>query len=189
MTEPMQARRGVRYPVAIRLLHWVRALLILGLIATGWFMTGRAEDDAMAATLYPNHKQFGVFVWLVALVHLTLRWHYRAILPHAPQSLKGWEKWLSHGIHRLIIALTFLTPLLGYSMSTSLPQGDGVPFFFLPHLPEFLPKSEAAFSAFQALHKYSAYLLLSCIVLHIAGTVKHRLEDRNGETDVLPRML
>lgn len=135
MTEPMQARRGVRYPVAIRLLHWVRALLILGLIATGWLMTGRAEDDAMAATLYPNHKQFGVFVWLVALVHLTLRWHYRAILPHAPQSLKGWEKWLSHGIHRLIIALTFLTPLLGYSMSTSLPQGDGVPFFFLPHLP------------------------------------------------------
>lgn len=78
---------------------------------------------------------------------------------------------------------------MGYSMSTSLHEGDGVPFFFLPHLPDFLPKSDAAFSMFQALHKYSAYLLLICIILHIAGTLKHRLEDRHGETDVLPRML
>ncbi|MCM2292502.1 cytochrome b [Allorhizobium sp. BGMRC 0089] len=189
MIETLQAGTRIRYPLSMRVLHWLRAILILGLIASGWFMTGRAEDDPTATIFYPNHKQFGVLAWLLALVHLTLRFHLRAVLPHPPQSLKPWEKWLSHSIHRVIMALTVLTPMLGYAMSTSLPDGDGVPFFVRPRLPEFLPKSDAAFSVFQALHQYSAYLLLACILLHVAGTVKHRFEDRNGETDVLPRML
>ncbi|MQT11466.1 cytochrome b [Segnochrobactrum spirostomi] len=189
MTATPTTHRAIKYPAAIRMLHWIRAVLILGLIACGWFMTGRAEDSPLAAVLYPNHKQFGVLVWLLAVVHLALRRHYRAVLPHEPKSLKPWEKWLSHIIHRLIIAMTLLTPMLGYAMSSSLPDGDGVPFFFLSRVPEILPKSETAFSVFQTLHEYSAYLLLGLIVLHVAGALKHRLEDRNGETDVLPRML
>ncbi|KGF68307.1 cytochrome B561 [Hoeflea sp. BAL378] len=189
MTEVFRLRRSVKYPASIRILHWLRAVLVLGLIAAGWYMTGRDEFDPTAGILYPNHKQFGMLVWLVALVHLTLRWRHHAVLPHPPAALKAWEKRLSHGTHWLIIALTLLTPLLGYAMSSSIPDGDGVPFFFIPHVPEILPKSDAAFAVFQALHMYSAYLLLACIVLHVAGTIKHRLEDKGGETDVLPRML
>lgn len=189
MTNTLSRHRGIKYPLLIRALHWLRAVLVLGLIMSGWFMTGRAEDDATAALLYPNHKQFGVLVWLLALVHLTLRWYYHAVLPQASGALKPWERLLSYGTHRLIVALTLLTPLLGYAMSSSIPDGDGVPFFFLSHVPEILPKSDTAFSVFQALHGYSAYLLLTCIVLHIAGALKHRLLDRGGETDVLRRML
>lgn len=189
MTETFRSRHSVKYPVSIRVLHWLRAILILGLIACGWYMTGRDENDTTAGFLYPNHKQFGILVWLLALVHLTLRWRHRADLPHAPEGLKPWEKWLSHGTHRLIIALTLLTPLLGYAMSSSLTEGDGVPFFFLSHVPEILPKNDTAFAVFQLLHSYCAYLLLACVGLHIAGAVKHRLQDRGGETDVLPGML
>lgn len=189
MTATFPGRPGVKYPVSMRILHWLRAVLILGLIACGWYMTGRAEDDPTAGILYPNHKQFGVLAWLLALVQLTLRWRYSATLPHAPEALKRWEKWLSHGCHRLLIALTLITPMLGYAMSSSITDGDGVPFFFLSHVPEILPKSDDAFAVFQALHGYSAYLLLAVIALHMAGTLKHRLQDKGGETDVLPRML
>jgi len=52
-----------------------------------------------------------------------------------------------------------------------------------------LPKNDDAFEIFEALHAYSAYFLLALIVLHIAGALKHRLQDKGGETDVLPRML
>ncbi|MFA6155160.1 cytochrome b [Mesorhizobium sp.] len=189
MSEPFRRGRGVKYPVPIRILHWLRAVLILGLIACGWYMAGRAEDDPTAGILYPNHKQFGILVWLLALVHLTLRWRYHALLPHAPETLKPWETRLSQAIHWLVIALTLLTPLLGYAMSSSVIDGDGVPFFFLSHVPEFLPKNDTAFALFQTLHRYCAYFLLACVVLHIAGAVKHRLQDKGGETDVLPRML
>lgn len=189
MTETFRRNRGVKYPLSIRILHWLRAVLILGLIACGWYMTGRTENDPIAGILYPNHKQFGILVWLLALLHLTLRWHYHAVLPHAPVSLKPWEKWLSHGIHRLLIVLTLLTPLMGYAMSSSFTQSDGVPFFFLSHVPEILPKNDTAFRVFQTLHEYGAYLLLACVVLHVAGAMKHRLQDKGGDTDVLPRML
>lgn len=177
-----------KYPASIRILHWIRAALILGLLATGLYMTGRPDDDPTAGILYPNHKQFGVLVWLVAVVHLTLRWRYRSVLPRMPETLKPWEKRLSQATHHLLMALTLLTPLLGYAMSSSIPDGDGVPFFSIAQVPELLPKSFDTFLVFQALHKYSAYVLLACIVLHIVGTLKHRLDDRGGETDVLRRM-
>jgi cytochrome b561 len=179
-----------KYPLSMRVLHWLRAVLILALIASGWYMT-RLTDAEMdtAMFLYPNHKQFGVLVWLLAIVHLSLRWHYKMVMPGMPTALKGWEKVLSHTIHKLIIALTVLIPMMGYSMSSSYSESDGVPFFFIKHIPEILPKNDNVFVVFQALHEYGAYLLLACIFFHVAGAIKHRIEDKNGPTDVLPRML
>lgn len=181
---------GLKYPLSMRLLHWARAVIILGLIWSGWYMTSLPETTPMETfdLFYPNHKQFGVLIWLLALVHITIRWRNRAILPQTPAGLSGWEKTLSHLVHRLIIGLTLLVPLLGYSMSSSFTQSDGVPFFFV-ELPELLPKNDDAFAIFDALHKYSAYILLGLIALHVAGALKHRLQDKGGETDVLPRML
>lgn len=187
----ISAGEDMKYPLSMRLLHWLRAMLILGQIWSGWYMTGL--PDSMPAEkfglLYPNHKQFGVLIWLLAIVHLTIRWRNRHCLPQTPSGLAGWEKALSHAVHRLIILLTLLIPILGYSMSASYTQSDGVPFFFFGKLPELLPKNDRAFEIFDTMHKYSAYLLLGLIGLHIAGSLKHRLLDRGGETDVLSRML
>jgi len=183
--------RLVKYPLGLRILHWVRAVLILGLIWSGWTMTGLPEVTPMETFdfFYHNHKQFGVLVWLLAVVHLVIRWRWRTLLPQTPDGLRPWEKALSHIVHRLIMLLTILIPLFGYSMSSSFTQSDGVPFFFVGELPELLPKNDNAFEVFAALHEYSAYTLLALIVLHVAGAVKHRLADKGGETDVLPRML
>lgn len=180
-----------KYPVSMRILHWTRAVIILGLIWSGWTMTGLPETTPLPTfdLFYSNHKQFGVLIWLLAIVHLVIRWRSRAVLPQTPEALSGWEKTLSHVTHRLIMLLTFLVPLLGYSMSSSFTQSDGVPFFFFGHLPELLPKNDAAFEVFDLLHEYSAYALLGLIVLHVAGALKHRFVDRGGSTDVLPRML
>ncbi|MGG6895011.1 cytochrome b [Rhizobium sp. BR 315] len=176
-----------KYPLFMRILHWLRASLVLGLIGSGLYMTGLPEGN-VAATLYPNHKQFGVLVWLLALIHLALRWWYKSSIPYPPSNLAPWEKWLSHAVHQLIIVLTLITPLLGYSLSSSFTQSDGVPFFFISQIPELLPKNDTAFAIFQMLHKYSSFALLAIILLHVAGTLKHRLLDKGGDTDVLPRM-
>ncbi|KJF73720.1 cytochrome b [Agrobacterium arsenijevicii] len=189
MSSLIKTSLAAKYPLPVRCLHWLRALLIIGLIASGWYMTSLPESDmATASFLYPNHKQFGVLVWLLALVHLALRWRYKKIMPTTPPALAPWEKMLSHAVHWMLITLTLVVPLLGYSLSSSFSQSDGVPFFFIQHLPELLPKNDAAFAVFDALHKYGAYLMLACIALHVAGSLKHRLMDRGGETDVIPRM-
>lgn len=93
MSHIINESRAVKYPLPIRCLHWVRAALIIGLIASGWYMTRLPESDmANASIFYPNHKQFGVLVWLLALVHLALRWRYRQIMPSAPSALAPWER-------------------------------------------------------------------------------------------------
>lgn len=180
-----------KYPTSMRLLHWTRAVLIFGLIISGWYMTGLPEETTPTETFgffYGNHKQFGVLTWLLALAHIAIRWKNRNTLPHTPESLTRIEKILSHVVHRLIMILVFAVPTLGYLMSATFSQSAGVPFFFFGHLPEFLPKNDNAFEWFNALHMYSAYALLALIILHVAGGIKHRLEDKNGETDVLPRI-
>lgn len=182
--------KAVKYPLPIRCLHWVRACLIIGLIASGWYMTRLPESDmATASILYPNHKQFGVLVWLIAIVHLALRSLYAKSMPSAPSTLAPWERILSHAVHKLLILLTLLVPLLGYSLSSSFSQSDGVPFFFISHLPELLPKNDSAFAVFQTLHRYGAYAILVLIGLHVLGALKHRLMDKGGPSDVLTRMV
>lgn len=82
-----------KYPAALRILHWVRALLILGLIAAGWTMT--VLDEAVAARfnlLYPWHKSFGVLVLLIVLAQLAIRAMSR--LP-GPAPLPAQERLLS----------------------------------------------------------------------------------------------
>lgn len=175
-----------KYPAALRILHWLRALLTVGLIAAGWTMT--AFDEAVTARfslLYPWHKSFGVLVFLIVLAQLAIRAMSR--LP-GPAPLPARERLLSQAVHLAMYALLLIAPLMGYAMSSSYTESDGV-FFFGIHLPELLPKDDDRFRLFQFLHKTLAYSLLALITLHVAGVLKHRYFDKDRRTDVLPRII
>ncbi|MDA9530186.1 cytochrome B561 [Bradyrhizobium sp. CCBAU 25338] len=175
-----------KYPAALRILHWVRALLILGLIAAGWTMT--MLDDALTAKfnfLYPWHKSFGVLVFLIVLAQLAIRAMSR--LP-GPAPLPAQERLLSQAVHVAMYALLLVVPLMGYAMSSSYTESDGVLFFGID-LPELLPKDDDRFRLFQFLHKTLAYSLLALVTLHVAGALKHRYFDKDRRNDVFPRMI
>lgn len=175
-----------RYPHAMRALHWLRALLLLGLIALGWYMTALPDTASNKFALYPIHKQLGVSVLIITIVALIVR--TRSTRPTEPRGLSRWESALSRFTHRALLILAVVVPLMGYAMSSSYVDSDGVPFLFMM-LPELLPKSDLGFAVFQWLHRISAYALLALAVFHVIGALKHRLLDRGGETDVLGRML
>ncbi|MEE8609552.1 MAG: cytochrome b/b6 domain-containing protein [Sphingomonas aquatilis] len=176
-----------RYPPPNRLLHWIRAGLILGLIGLGWIMTTLPETIAARFDwFYPVHKEFGVLAFLISAVAIVAR--TRSILPGHPPGLAPWEARLSTVVQYARLTLAIIVPLMGYAMSSSFTQRDGVPFFAI-ELPELLAKNDRAFAVFQCLHKTLAYTLLGLIVLHIAGVLKHRFVDAGKDTDVLPRML
>ncbi|BAV64432.1 cytochrome b [Sphingobium cloacae] len=177
-----------RYPRSLRILHWIRAVLILGLIWAGWHMTSLADEvPAKYELYYPWHKSFGVLAFLVVIVQLAIRMRTPK-LPEPPETLDRYEQVLSKVVHRAMYALLVVVPLMGYSMSSTYTMSDGV-FFFGTDLPELLPKNDDWFAVFQWLHKVLAYTLLGLIALHVAGTIKHRFFDRDRASDVLPRML
>jgi cytochrome b561 len=177
-----------RYPTSLLLLHWVRALLVAGLLWAGWHMTGMNDEVASKYELYyPWHKSFGVLTFLVVLVQIALR-YMTPRLPKPLHTLTGPEQVMSNLVQRVMYGLLVIVPLMGYSMSSTYTMSDGV-FFFGVNLPELLPKNDDWFVVFQWLHKVLAYTLLVLILLHIAGALKHRFLDQDPQKDVLRRML
>ncbi|MET4897171.1 cytochrome b [Sphingomonadaceae bacterium jetA1] len=176
-----------RYSLPMRLIHWTRAPVILGLLALGWIMTSLPDTlSAKFEWMYPVHKEFGVLAFCIGIVALIVR--ARTAVPRHPAGLARWEVTLSSFVQYAMLTLALVVPLMGYAMSSSFTQSDGVPFFGI-ELPELLPKNDNAFHLFAWLHKTLAYTLLGLVVLHIAGAIKHRLLDRDRDADVLPRML
>lgn len=177
-----------RYSTSLRVLHWLRAVIVLGLLWAGWQMTGMNDEIPSKYELYyPWHKSFGVLAFLLVLTQIAVRLRTPR-LPQPLQTLAPYERLLSTLVQRAMYGLLVVVPLMGYSMSSTYTQSDGV-FFFGVDLPELLPKNDDWFVVFQALHKYLAYTLLVLIVLHVAGALKHRFLDRDPRKDVLRRML
>jgi len=183
-----EASGNMRYPRRVRWLHWTMAVIIVGMLAVGFTMV-HLIDDAVPikfAWLYPYHKSFGMLILLLALVRLVARQSAR--LPGLPRSLPPWERRLAKVAHVALYSLMILVPLMGYSLSSSFTQSDGV-YFFGVNLPELLPKNDARFAVFDRLHAIFAYTLLALIILHVLGALKHRFLDRDKDNDVLKRML
>lgn len=185
--EPTPVPDSRKYPVSMRWLHWLRAAVVIGNLTVGLVMVNLPDDlPAKFEVLYPNHKQFGLLALLLALTQLLVR--TRSRVPELPTSLAAWERSMSKFAHRAMYVLLIVVPLMGYSMSSTFTQSDGVPFFF-GQLPELLPKNDRWFEVFQLLHRIFAYALLALLVLHVAGALKHRFMDKDADADVLRRML
>lgn len=179
--------RSQRYSPAMRVLHWCRAALILGLIGLGIYMTSLPNTVAEKhGVLYPIHKEFGMLALIVVLIALLTR--ARSTIPPEPTSLARWEQALATAVHRGLMLFSVLVPVSGYCMSSSYGKGGGVPFFGLS-LPRLVPTNLGVTGIFTTLHTVFAFTLLALAILHILGALKHRFLDRDPESDVLRRML
>jgi cytochrome b561 len=163
------------------------AAIIVIMGAVGWTMT--SLDDAVPTKfdhLYPWHKSFGMLVLILVFVRLAAR--ARSSVPQLPSTLAPWERTAASAAKVALYALMIVVPCMGYAMSSSYTQSDGV-FFFGIMLPELLPKNDARFEIFQLLHRVLAYTLLALTVVHALAALKHRFIDRDKRNDVLSRML
>ena len=178
--------QAAKYPVLLRVLHWLMAAIIVGMLAAGLFMV-RMPDRVPAKfdLFYPYHKSFGLLVLLLVFVRLAVR--KSAPIPALPAGLANWEVTTSKFAHVAFYVLLFVVPLMGYALSSSYTQSDGI-VFFGALLPELLPKNDANFEIFRLCHRILAYCLLGLIVVHVAAALKHRLFDRDKDADVLSRM-
>lgn len=173
-----------QYSSPSKVLHWLSAFLIIALIAVGWWMTGLSEDNPIRGNVYNLHKALGAIT--VVLLIARLAW-FRVQPPPGPVSaLPRPLRRLNVTVKVLLYALMLVVPLSGYVMSNA--AGHPVSMFGLFSLPSLVPESRGLAGAASTLHTWSAYVLLALIGVHVAGSVKHRLTDRGGPTDVLQRM-
>lgn len=174
-----------KYTLLMRILHWLIALFILGMIAVGWYMTGLAEEDPNRDTIYALHKSFGITVLGLVIIRLLTR--FFSPIPELPRELAWWEKAITKIVHFLLYGLMLAVPISGIVMMDYL--GIFPLEWFGIEVPGFIEDNFEKFEQVNDIHEILAYTLLGLIVLHLLGSLKHRFLDKNKDTDVLKRMI
>ncbi|WP_371348152.1 cytochrome b [Ancylobacter sp. IITR112] len=172
-----------RYAPTARLLHFVVALLVIGLIPLGLYMVARGEAtgfDALTGSLYSLHKFVGFLVlWLVVLRVLV---RLRRGEPARAEPLTPFERVVSSLVHAALYLLLLVVPLLGWAGVSAYPALN---VFGLFDLPALLAPDEALAKRILGLHGLLAQLLGVLALAHIAAALYHRLIKRDG---VMARM-
>lgn len=169
-----------KYSIKIRLIHWVMAALLLGMVALGIYMSGLDNDVSYKWNLYGWHKSFGVLLLLLVTLRLVVRLSTKS--PPMPAAIApNWRKLAKLG-HVLLYTLMFAIPIAGITMS----QAGGHPIvFFGLELPVLIEKNKELGGIAHELHEILAYTLLAVVALHVAGVIKHAV---SGEYNLLSRM-
>ncbi|CTQ62562.1 cytochrome b561 [Labrenzia sp. EL_208] len=169
--------------------HWTMAVLIVGMLAFGLYMTTLPPTAAETFQLYQLHKSVGFVVLTLAVFRLG--WRLVNPSPKLPEGMHPLEKLAAHLGHAGLYALIFAMPITGWFMASASPWGIPTVLFNVqpvPHLPvpDALGTKEQAEAFFKILHKYGAFLLIALVVVHVAAALKHHFIARD---DTLKRMV
>ena len=170
-----------RYSWQAKSLHWVVALLIIGMLGPGFFLEDIPRNTPERAFYVNLHKSFGVLTG--GLVLLRWAWHATHRSPPLASHMPRWEMLAATWTHNLLYLCMFLQPLSGYLASSF--NKYGVKFFGIP-LPQWGWEDKALRSLFSEIHGAVAVVLLVLIGLHVLAALKHLLIDKD---QIFQRML
>ena len=170
-----------RYTRTAMLLHWLMAVLILGMLGLGIYMVDLPLSP-QKLKLYSYHKWAGIAVLTLALLRVLWRILHRP--PALPASQPRWQQLAAHSAHGLLYVLIFVVPLTGWMMSSAL--GFPVVWFGVLPLPDLIDKNKELGELLKLVHRYLNYSFLVLVVGHALAAIKHQWLDRDG---TLNRML
>jgi cytochrome b561 len=165
-----------------QLFHWVIVVLIITQFVLGRRADGLPQFSTARFHLLATHKSIGITI--LALAVLRLGWRLLNPVPPIPPGTPRWQELAAHVSHFLLYALIFITPVLGWLMSSA--YAVSVSWFGFVTLPNFIEPNKAAFEQLRDWHHFMAYTLGALALIHAAAGLKHHFFDRN---DVLRRML
>lgn len=144
-----------RYPLSLRLIHWLTFLLLLPMLIGGYFVIRpMASTDPLKLDALEYHMAFGVGIAVLTLIRLVLRWRM------AGPGASGVALWA----HRALYALILLMPVSGFTMVFSARLNDIV--FARTGAP--LPADMAAIPG-HFWHGATAAALVIVFALHLLG--------------------
>lgn len=173
---------ATHYGLVSKLLHWVIALLIIGLIWLGWYMVDLTYFDKWYNQSLTLHKAFGMLV--LGFAAGLFVWKLVSPSPAAVANIPRWQQLAAHAMHHVLMLLMVAIPVSGYLISTS--AGKPVPFFGLFDVPALFDKNDEVRDFAIELHFYIAYGIGFLVLGHAGAAIKHQLIDRDG---TLARMI
>jgi cytochrome b561 len=170
-----------RYTSVAISLHWLIAILLIGLIAVGKYMNELEETDHLRFELIQWHKSFGILVLLLIIFRIGWRIFHKP--PRLSSKMPRWEKFAASSTHVFLYLLMLIIPISGWVMVSASPLNLTTELFGAvtwPHLPleaadgfSASDRETIAGVSHQAHHLLANGLLL-LVLLHIAAALRHQ---------------
>lgn len=172
-----------RFGTVSMTLHWVMAVVMIGLLGLGLYMEDLPREAPGRNTLYSLHKSFGVVVLI--LVAIRIPWTLFSRPPGPLPLFQAWEVYAAKAVKLVLYVTMVMLPVSGYMMSTL--NGYPVKLFGLT-LPALVEVNKKVAETPREVHDILGTVLLIALAAHILGALKHRFVDAEG-ADVLGRIL
>ena len=166
------------YTRTAKSLHWLMAVLLIGLLALGFYMHDLPLSPEKLK-LYAWHKWAGVSAFLLVLVRLA--WRIGHPPPALPASMSRPMQLAAHAGHGLLYVLMIAIPLTGWLMSSA--KGFQTVWFGVLPIPDLLGKDKETCELLALVHKSLNLLFIAAILGHVGAALKHHFIDKDGLLD------
>lgn len=165
-----------QYKLPARLLHWVMALLVMGMVPVGFLMLEDALSRDLRNMMFISHKNIGTLLLVLIVVRLIYRWRNPPKLD--PVALPAMQELAAKVTHIGLYALLVIMPLSGYIRV----RAGGFPIEALDALgvPALVPRSDALAEVAKATHLYAGYAIAALIAMHVGAALLHGLVLKDG---------
>lgn len=155
----------------LKFLHWLMAILIFTLLASGYLMTEFSDSNSVKWILYNFHESIGllVFLFLLYRIYLRIRNSYFTTM----KMNKSWHIYLRNSVHFSLYGFIFIMALSGYLQRS--PYGVSL---FGISIPVIRDQFEVAGTGFYY-HIIVAKLGVVIITFHLLGYCYHLLQQKN----------
>lgn len=159
---------GNRYGVVAAAIHWLTALAVLLLLASG--LTAANAGAAAPLNLVRIHVALGISVVVLTLLRIV----WWLVFDDRPADVGGMPRWqaiAAHSVHYLLYGVVLVMGASGIGLlvlSNALPAlAGGAP---LPDFASFPPL---------AVHSSAAKALIGLVILHVAAALFHQFVRRD----------
>jgi cytochrome b561 len=178
---PPLTRDAPAYAPALRLLHWLMALVIFAALGLGIVAINMVPHTPERVALLAVHKSFGVTALALVCLRVILRLALGA--PPYRVALSAWVSRAAHLGHFALYALMFVLPISGYLHSSA--AGSGFKWFGLFPVPLLVGRDHLLDVKAGGAHYVFAWTIGVVLVAHLGAVVWHRFVKKDG---VLERM-
>ncbi|WP_339045909.1 cytochrome b [Candidatus Mesenet endosymbiont of Agriotes lineatus] len=168
--------KNEKYHLILRVVHWLMAVIILTMLISGFYMKSLPVDNPIKFSIYGIHKATGVSVFILVILRIILRLFLH--VPPLPQNFSQVTVLITKTVHFALYVLMILIPSSGYIMSSA--SGRGIKYFFNFNVPLVIAENKMIAELSSQLHFISACLLIGFIALHLLGTIKHLIIDKQN---------
>lgn len=161
-------------------LHWLTAMVVVGLFCLGWWMVDLTYYDDWYKTAPDIHRSIGILLALTVCIRLL--WRITNLHPESLSTHKKWETKLAHRVHLVLYVLLFAMFVTGYLISTA--KGQPVSVFNWFSVPAIVTGEDLGIKNLEDKvgwwHEILAYCLVGLAAAHAAAALKHHYIDRDA---------